>query len=255
MTTGPIPSVSGLVAAWVAEDLSLAHGDPVGSWVDRVGGYILSSSGSNRPTFNAAPGPGGPRGRPAVSFLAANDQFLGHGSALTSAASGSVIVAGTITNGTAWSSSNPSSGYRAVFGLQAGGDMRVQRQNTAPGGQVSYVYSTYDGSARALEWASNGSAWNQRQDNIPLTVHLPPPSTFVTGSNTGQWFGSVASRDNFTLGCVHTPTSINPSGRDSSLTGHISVVLVIDGALSPGDRSALYAWILGPGMAGQAIII
>lgn len=245
MTTGPIPAIAGLVAAWVAEDLALSHGAPVGSWVDRVAGTTLTSSGSNRPTFTATPGPGGPRNRPAVTFVTSSDQFLTVGSALTSATSGSVIAVGTFIGGSAWSSSNPSSGYRAVFGLLAG-DMRVQRQNTNPGGKASFAFSAFEPGPTAWEWASNGSTWNQRRNNAPQTITTPAPSLYVTGLNTGEWFGSVASRDNFTLGCIRTPTSIDPSGRDSSFTGSISVVLVINGALSPADREALYRWILGP---------
>lgn len=253
MSTGAIPSISGLAAAWVAEDISASNGAPVGSWVDRVGGYTLSSSGSNRPTFHAGPGPGGPRGRPSVTFNGVNDQFLTYGSALTTATSGSVIIAGTMYDGTCWSSSNPSSGYRAVFGLQNGGFARIQRQNTVPGGQASFVYAPCPSYGLAWEWASNGTTWNERRGNVPQTVVVPPPSTFVVGANTGEWFGSVASRTNFTLGCVRTPTSINPSGRDSSFTGSLSVVLVINGALSSGDRKDLYLWLLGRGGGGALV--
>lgn len=67
-----IPS-SGLVVDWRASALSLADGDPVGSWAPSTGAGTLAASGGTRPTFRAT---GNPAGGPAVEFLASSSQRL-----------------------------------------------------------------------------------------------------------------------------------------------------------------------------------
>lgn len=67
-----IPS-SGLVVDWRASALSLADGDPVGSWAPSTGSGTLTASGGARPTYRAT---GSPAGGPAVEFLASSSQRL-----------------------------------------------------------------------------------------------------------------------------------------------------------------------------------
>lgn len=67
-----IPS-SGLVVDWRASALSLADGDPVGSWAPSTGAGTLAASGGARPTFRAT---GSPAGTPAVEFLGASSNAL-----------------------------------------------------------------------------------------------------------------------------------------------------------------------------------
>ena len=53
--TGPVlwtPADAGLTAYWLADDISGANGDPVGTWPDAVGSNDATASGSSRPTLS-----------------------------------------------------------------------------------------------------------------------------------------------------------------------------------------------------------
>lgn len=64
---------SGLVARWSASDLSLADGDPVGTWAPGAGSPgSPTSSGSARPTYRAT---GSPAGGPAVETDGVDDEL------------------------------------------------------------------------------------------------------------------------------------------------------------------------------------
>ena len=65
LATDPGLPSSGLVALWRASSLSLADGDPVGTWASSVGSLTLTGSGGSRPTYRAA---GSPSGGPCVAF-------------------------------------------------------------------------------------------------------------------------------------------------------------------------------------------
>jgi len=71
--TAPVIPTTGLVVDWQASALSLADGDPVGTWAPSTGTGTLTSSGGARPTYRAT---GSPAGTPAVEFDASSSQKL-----------------------------------------------------------------------------------------------------------------------------------------------------------------------------------
>jgi hypothetical protein len=90
--TAPVMPTTGLVVDWQASTLSLADGDPVGTWAPSTGTGTLTSSGGARPTYRAT---GSPAGAPAVEFDASSSQKLtlaGVAGLPTSASPGTVIA-------------------------------------------------------------------------------------------------------------------------------------------------------------------
>lgn len=86
-----LPS-SGLVALWRASSLSLADGDPVGTWAPASGTPgSLTGSGSARPTYRAN---GSPSGGPCVEFDGSDDELsLSSPAGLPSGAGAGTLVA------------------------------------------------------------------------------------------------------------------------------------------------------------------
>ena len=81
-STGPVlwtPADAGLTAYWLADDISGADLDPIGTWPDGVGSNDATASGASRPTLRTAY----VNGRNAVTFDGVDDYF-----ALTTGISG-----------------------------------------------------------------------------------------------------------------------------------------------------------------------
>jgi hypothetical protein len=76
------------------------------------------------------------------------------------------------------------------------------------------------GEPHLLQWSSNGSTWNLYVDGVLQTL------TATSGSNTGDWFGDTAARDNLTLGAL--VNSSFASGRQF-LPGKIHELIAWDG--------------------------
>ncbi len=92
LATDPGLPSSGLVALWRASSLSLADGDPVGTWAPAVGSPgSLTGSGSARPTYRAT---GSPSGGPCVEFDGSDDELsLSSPVGLPSGAAAGTVVA------------------------------------------------------------------------------------------------------------------------------------------------------------------
>ncbi len=89
--TDPGLPTSGLVALWRASSLSLADGDPVGTWAPASGSPgSLTGSGSSRPTYRAT---GSPSGAPAVEFDGGDELSLSSPAGLPDGADAGTIVA------------------------------------------------------------------------------------------------------------------------------------------------------------------
>lgn len=235
---GPIPLPSGTVAHWHAESLlgSVADGGPVGAWVDDVNGLTVSASGTARPVLDVdAAG-----GRPTLVFDGVNDALVLAGTApvVSNASLGSVIVVAGATTSDAtmkwfWSSSQFSSSIRYMGGAAYSSQLRMQSHNAGAGG-ADVVYAAPPTGLTLFEWYGGSSAgsWQIRYNNTAQSL------TVAAVANAGRWFSGVSPRDRFAIGgCAYGNTV------QQFFNGTIARVLVVDGAMSSGERAALYAWL------------
>lgn len=220
------------VACWIADDIAQANGSAVTSWLDRVAGYSLAQGNS---TFQPSYATSTINGQPGVDFV--DGDYLRYAGSLTSGFSGHVFVVadldlvGSSTLRRVWYSCDEGSATTHMLGgnirAVANGIQAEQRNNdtlqtTSSDGSI-VVNTPY-----LLEWSSDGAAYDFRIDNTPRTI---------TGTNNGDWFGDTDNRDNFTIGARRT------NAVSANLDGQVCMVIVVDGAISSGDRSALNAYV------------
>jgi hypothetical protein len=229
--------IVGCVACWHADDLALADGATVLSWTDRKNGLVLAKyAAQNAPTLDLD----GLGGQPAVNSAGQFLELVG-ANPVSTALSGHVFAvvqfqllpsgARSIWASTNLSGTNDTTYLKGV--VQSTGGIGVQ-QNAAGVG-TDHVRSTTPPSLTTpylVELASNGSAYELRQNNTVQT------NSVVTGADTGDWFGDSAGRGNFSVFGSRT------TGAVSSLSSHrLAMLLVVDGAISGGDRAGLNAYV------------
>lgn len=230
--------VAGAVACWVADDVALADGAAVSSWVDRIGSFdAAQATGTKQPLYRTS----GIGGAPAVDFDGSDD-ILTVSNVLSTAASGHVFVVvdadATATNFShvVWSRTDIHDNFHYLHGYssfvyvtngkggissRAGGAQNVVEWNTA--------YD--DGVAHLMEWSSDGSAWAFMVDGTSLG------KTTRAGSDTGDWF-DIANADAFLIGAQRIGGS-----EGNTFNGRIAMVLVVAGAIASGDRTSLHDWV------------
>jgi len=184
-----LPS-SGLVALWRASSLSLADGDPVGTWAPASGTPgSLTGSGSARPTFRAT---GSPSGGAAVEFDGSDDELsLSSPVGLPSGAAAGTVVAivSRCNHNTSYSHivQYGSAGTRAARGVglrPAGWDLldygdELVSPSDAPWHRKGVVLAHwYDGGARKL-WV----------DGIPVAANAPTLNTGASVLHVGRSIG------------------------------------------------------------------
>jgi len=232
----PPPSITSTAAVWWAGDLTLADGDPVGTWTDRVGSRGITSSGSARPTYRAS----SIGSRPAVDFDGSNDVLrFAAADPVSAALSGCVVAVVSMdaptVNGAIWSSVDEGTGllsYLVGVTQLTGGRLRIIQANNGAGADDVRGATVLSTGAQVLEWSSTGTAYGLRVNNTGESL------TVTGGGNTGDWFGDTSLRDSFALGALHVGTT--PA---NFFDGRIAYLGVFDAELSSGDRAALYGWI------------
>lgn len=231
------PGVASTRAVWWATDLSVSDGAAVSSWVDRVNGFTVSQATSaRRPTFDAD----GLNGRPALLFDGSDD-FLGLNAsgALSTATQGCVVAVvrpTAFTGRVVWASSDVATIEWNVLGSLQSNNLAVQQKQIVGARGSSDIVrgkSTLSAVPQLWEWASNGTAYSLRLNNV-----IESPYVVQEGSNSGDWFGDTPNRDNFTIGALLRTALVTPT-----YAGHIAFLGIYDAPLSNADRTALYAWL------------
>lgn len=229
------PLLSGTLANWWADDLTLAGGDPVSSWVDRANGVTLANTSTARPTFRAAH----IGGRPAVDFDGSND-VLSVANTLTSGSSGcvtAVVLIDTATGGRGiWSSADEASGSYYITGAcslsSAAGKAAIEAANGSLLCQVRGDTSLSTATPYLLEWSTSGSTYTFRVNGVTQTL------TTIVGSNAGQWFDDISNRDSFGVGALKFNSTAT-----AFFDGAIAHLQVLSTPMSSGDRAVFHAFV------------
>ncbi len=220
---------AGLVAYWSARDLApLGDSTAVNSWTDRIAGIALSASGSQRPTYRST----GLLSKPSVQFDGSDDRLVVAASnPVSTTSSGHVIAVAAVSSGGVWGTGDDDSNNRYMLGVKepVGSQFRMQVASGGGGADIAYTTSYPNSSARVYEWQSTGSAWSILFDNVTQSL---------TGTNVGKWFSHATQRDRFAAGCL-----VYNGTENNFLTGHISELFVIDGAMNASERLNLYGWL------------
>jgi hypothetical protein len=223
-------------AVWIADDIALADGASVSSWVDRIGGYDLAqATGAKQPTYRTT----GIAGHPAVDFDQSDDMLVyTAASAVTTATSGHVFLvlrAVGVSGATryVWSrADNQSTLVDRIVG--AYNDLGFYFAQWASFPTIDEVQATttppVNGDDYLVEWASTGTAYDMRVNGTVQTLNIQQ------GSNNGDWFGDTPGRDHFVLG------GLKHSGETGHTGADVAALIVVDGAISSDDRDNLYAW-------------
>ena len=232
-TEGPIgpPEPTSAQALWWANDLiGVGDGNPVGSWVDRIGGITVTASGSSRPTFDVD----GIGGKPSVNFDGVNDRLtVAH--EVTSGSSGVVVMVVRFDSLAqecdicSFARSNSDMWY-ARTNVWAS-KLNVSTGRGATPDAVKGGTSMSAGTDYAIEAGSAGSTFLLGVNNAAESL------TVTSGTNNGAWLSAVTSRDLFTVGAL---------GRNffnNHLNGRLAFLGVYDQPLSSTDRDNLYGWI------------
>ena len=228
--------VAGAVACWIADDCSaVGDGNALTNWVDRKNSLtVTQGTEANRPLYRAT----GIGGQPAVDFDGANDmlQYVA-ADPVSVALSGHVFMVlrpdAVGLQQSPWGSADHSSNTQQVQTRVGTGDNLEFFQVNAD----THDYIRGNGTILAnnnylAEWASTGSAYQLRLNGTGQSL------TQVLGANTGDWFGDTPGRDSFCIGSIRAAV-----GFDNFFNGKIAMLLVVDGAISAGDRAALHAWV------------
>lgn len=229
------PTITSQRACWWATDLALANNDPVSSWVDRVNSFAATQTLTARPTYLAS----GIGGRPSVDFESASSQYLRYAAAnaASTAAQGVIVVVvqyETLASGDIWSSSDEAVTTRFIHHTPVGAGqdhLGISQRNSDTSDILRGDTALSTGVPYILEWASSGTAYSLRVNNVSQTL------TIDSGANNGDWFGDTVNRDNFVLGGWLRTTLVN------TFDGMEAFVLIADAELSAGDRTALYAFL------------
>lgn len=222
--------IAGVAEVWVADDLALSDGGAVSSWVGRVAARDLAQASSGkRPTYDLD----GVGGEPSVNFDGSDD-LLAYAGTLSTATSGHVFVVGqqnAATEMACWSTSDLDTGQHHIWAPYDSAGMGIL---CTEGASTDYVTASVTASANTpalIEWASDGSDYALRENNTVKSL------TVAAGSNSGNWFGDVTLRDVFTLGAFNFVVETR------RWNGRIAAVIVVDGAISGGDRTSLDGWV------------
>jgi hypothetical protein len=247
------PSDLGSLRAWYKADaLSLSNNDPVGSWTDSSGGgYTLTASGGDRPTFKTST----LNGLPVVEFggsnfidaSAASDWvFLHHGSA------GNHVVA-------VWqagTSSNPGGGAATQYGLLS---TQSSLAGTNRGFSITYRNNQSSGVTDSVLHAMNNGA-NWVAINISGSSAHAGGAATILGALGDPENGTAADRSIMRVNggaeikdntANASSSSSNPTaalrlgatGSTAPLTGYIAEVVICNAKLSDSDRQRVEGYL------------
>jgi hypothetical protein len=208
--------------------------------VDRIGSFDAAQADSGKQPLYRTSGIGG---QPAVDFDGSNDQLVyAAADPVSTAQSGHVfaVVLADSPGLTVWSSGSNLAQNRYIYGVfRAGNPLGTgdwiqigQRNNDTADTVLSEATATVINVAYLTEWASDAADYHLRIDNALQSLAV------TNGTDSGDWFGDTTSRAWFTFGCIkHAGLEL------SRFDGKIAMLLVVDGAISSGDRTALNSWV------------
>lgn len=230
-TNGQPPSSAACAAQWWADDLvAVGDGNPVGSWVDRVGGIEVTSSGTSRPTFDAD----GIGGKPSVNFDGSNDYLTSTSKLLQRRPKGAIVA--VIKGCTGHILAQGSGGYQFFYltGHIPSSSGRMVLESYDGGGSVQQlrVTTAHGSDPRVIEFSSDAAVVSGRVDNGPESL------VALSGSNYGYWTSQPSGMNRLTLGALYIG-----SGFQDFNNGRLAFLGVYDQPLSSTDRDNLYGWI------------
>ena len=237
------PVASSCAAMWWADDLlAIGDGNPVDSWMDRIGGKTVSSTGSNRPLLDID----GLSGKPSLTFDGVDD-YLEYAGAVSTATAGAVIAVWlpTVpvpTYKTLWSAASITANNQWLLGRlghTVGNQVGIQSRMGSGVDSVNQVDETILNTPTTLstEWESNGTLWSMMINNT-----LKPITIRTTGTFQNRWFSSLSSQDSFCIGSDHFRSS-NTIYRVAHAQVHLGFIAIYDVPLTSGERTELYNWI------------
>jgi hypothetical protein len=196
----PITAIKSLFS----DDIEISKVDPVLELTDTVVGNsarLTRIASNNRMSLlNTVTKPGGFSN--ALSFGGSPEHAIG--AAVSGSQTGTMMF---------WINSTDSGSYTVVFGsadeaasakylmvgVNPSGYVFVQSAVGAGASRVrGSLYAVNDGSFHLCIVKSNGSSWDIKIDDQPESLVID------AGSNNGNWFGDISSRDNSTIGALKT---------------------------------------------------
>lgn len=223
------PSITNQVALWWANDLELADADPVSSWTDRLGGKVVSNTGTNRPTWMV----NGINGLPSVDFESASSQYLFNTtSALFTGGTGVWVAVFQMESFPAstpsvWSSCHSGSLVRWVYCTTSSSQISVSQRNNDTAGTVNGSTDLVVDTAYCMEISANGGSYSARLNNVAE----------FTNQGNGDWYVNTSFLDRFAIG-ARVMSSVS-----GYMDGMLSFLFYASAPLSDPDRSSLYGWI------------
>jgi len=218
---------------------SVNDGDAVQAWADQSGNgnnFTQATAGKIPTLQNAAADVIADKG--VVRFNGTSDLLVA--SNFTSVMQGTVFAAfrmnGLVNSHTILASSDEVAAlnYVRIRSVHStlNPSMSVLQRDGAPAydggyGNTALVVATpYVGA-----WSSNGIAYSLRLNGTIQTL------TFVSGANTGDWFGDTSGRDNFTVGGMRRDVDAD------FLMGDLCEVIMYDATLSPGQIVQVHKYL------------
>lgn len=226
--------ISGLVARWLASDIAQADGSAVASWVDRIGSFdAAQATGSKQPLYYSA-GATHPINSQPVVHLDGSD-ILVYAGTISTATSGHVFAVMRDHAGTAAAllstADEASTSRHLYFGTATSDVMRIVQRNADTEDVINGSTARALNTPYLAEWSSTGTAYGMRNNNTVQTL------TVAAGADNGDWFGDTSARDNVTIG------GLKNTGESLFIQADVAELIVVDGAISAGDRTNLNSYI------------
>jgi hypothetical protein len=230
-------------AAGPGEDnASMVDGDPIQRLVSKdVGAYeFVQTTAAKKPTWDESNAD--LNNRPTIVFDGTDD-LLQYVSNLTTATSGTLFfvtrpsAVHAAASDTVLASADEASANDV---LQVGHHYVAATPNAlvyslaaAAGTGVRGSTEVTADANQLFTFQSSGTAWTMRRNGAAETL------TVIAGSNTGNWFGDSANRDNVTLGAL----VYNSGSGEGYMQGALAEVLVYDSVLSAADIAAVESYL------------
>lgn len=231
--------ISGVVAWLRAADMDVSRDDggTVSSWVDRISALNFAQNfTSQRPFFYVSTAAHLINSQPCVHFDGSND-FVRYAGTLTTGIAGHIFVvmkahSFTSTPSIVTSADEASTTRLLLAKLDVSGVAQATQQDTGTADQIRATTTTLVAETPYLvEWASSGTVYDLRVNN---TVQA---KSVISGVDNGDWFGDTSARDNVVIGALKRTTETN------FFDGDIAEVVIVDGAISAGDRTLFNTYI------------
>lgn len=183
-----------------ADDVAGNDGDAVSAWVSKES-YSFAQTGTKRPLLKK--GANGINGHNALYFDG-NDDLLVYAGSITNATSGCVYIVNQLQGALQdteilLSSADEATAASFLIAFYAyykalHPDMKIYHGGNAAADNVYGSTTVASGETRLAVFNSDGAAYSMRNNGAAQTL------TADAGSNSGDWFGDAANRDNVVIG-------------------------------------------------------